>query len=280
MSISGLNSNQILTIMQLESGKTYTFVGKTGNYSNYMCVTAGMFEEPKKDYSSYEIIIALDFVNNISFYVSLPGGQEYSWDTPNSYLGPANMSDSLQDLRNWTTYFKNNANYLFSFTPTEQSAFIPKYLVQTETLLFGFNNRFNEYGAPTIYSNGIQQTMGQEASLNLGGNPNIVTSYYQQQTKSSENAQFIFNYPLYINTGGASFENHGTILTGLNGGSFDYIRVIEFLFSLKFDNFYADPKVYDGYASFGHSSTYSESGTKITRTININFTNNLYFKTV
>lgn len=282
MSINGLNSNQILTLMQLESGKTYTFVGTTGNYSDYMCVTAGMFEAPKKEFSSFEILIGLSFSNGPVFYVSLPGGQEYSWDVDNSYLAPANMSDSLYDLRDWTTYFKNNSNYLFSFTPSEQSAFIPKYTLEGEELIFSFTNRFNEFGAPTIYANGIQQTAGQEASLKLGQHPSTINSIYQQFTAPGEDAYFIFNYPLYINTGSAnSFEDYGTILTGLNGGSFDYMRDIEFVFGIRIRGFYSDPEIYNGFAGFSHSSTYSENGTKITRhlTININ-SSSFWFRTV
>ena len=263
MSINVLNSNQILTLKQLESGKTYTFVGTTGNYSDYMCVTAGMFEAPAVPVTSYRLEVKLQIPEYTSIALSMDGNpQDYGID---AYLCAYDYtSNGYYYQQRWAENFSNTTN-VFSLGPSAQLSFMKMFHTNEGRLGSGLVESYSEW-----------RRDGGSISLDtayMGSTDSTLIDNTKNVTKSSSAETITLDYDLYLREAYNIDTYQGFMFWIFQDSDGSYInQQVRYIYSVKFNNFKdTNPRVYNGigYSVNIISDTTIQDGSTLIRRVTI-----------
>lgn len=262
MSINGLNSNQILTLMQLESGKTYTFVGTTGNYSDYMCITAGMFEVPAVPVTSYRLEVTFKIPRGTSLALSLEcNPQDYGDDAflcANDYNSNGHYYQQI-----WAENFSTSTN-VFSLGPNSTLGFIKMYQTNASRLGTGLVDEVSEWK-----QNGTRATLH---TAYMANSDVTVTDYSRFLINNSSASTFTFDYNLYLRAAYNIEEYQNHMFWIFQDGDGSYMNPhIRYMYSFKFANFRdTNPQLHNGMGLLEiKSDTTTQDGSTLVRKVTI-----------
>lgn len=245
MSINGLDDKQILTFMQLTSGKTYTFVGTSGDYSDYMCVTAGMFAEPSVNITKWAIEATITMSGTTDIYIGYE--EAYADNNEHCYFLPSNESYTIANVQDYTNDFMTGSWNAFQIRLGDSIQFGNYENVSMgvttnnpfQMITLGSGN-FNVNGSVTNKNVTKLGTINQQMQFNVTGT-----------TTSSSGASTTFTATLAqrdINTG-----NYYAPAIHYGGGSSNYLEkaMLNFTWSIRFSNFRSNATLYTGRNSSG-----------------------------
>jgi hypothetical protein len=262
MSINGLNSNQILTLMQLESGKTYTFVGATGNYSDYMCVTAGMFEAPAVAVTSYRLEVTFKIPQGTTLALSLDGNpQEYGDDAflcAYDYNSNGNYNQQI-----WAENFNTSTN-VFSLGPNSTLGFIKMHQTNVSRLGSGEVDEVSEWK-----KNGTRATLH---TAYMANSDVTVTDYSRFITTSNSAETITLDYNLYLREAYNIEEYQYHMFWIFRDGDGSYVNPhVRYMYSFKFANFRdTNPQLHNGMGLLEiRSDTTTQNGNTLIRKVTI-----------
>lgn len=261
MSLNGLDDKQILTFMQLTSGKTYTFVGTSGDYSDYMCVTAGMFADATVNITKWCIVVTELTINSGDIYIALNDNLD---DYAYAYLAPLGIAADIDEVQNFQEEYMSMPGPTFMFTLNNDS---------NNTYMWGPDInlgwpvedepfRFGSLSGTTYYLNGGTKFVYQAGPISYNG---FDCSNISMQNSSSA-ASFTIEADLTIYNNIQREHQQPQIIYGHNEDSLEG-NPINLIWSLRFSNFASNAQLYSGQKAYGNISTTETSREQIGNTM-------------